>query len=218
MLRALWIIFGSGLCAYHVDFIKNASSSMKGHLVSGFMSAIFSFSEGMGGGELESVKMKNEIIHYVKTMNDTIICATTNPRIKKKKVSVALLAIGEIFHKYYPPDEALDNNDSRVLAFERELSSLIKQRQYAPRTPYGQKMEAAFQSALEGELLLEKATKIAEEITSIDLCEKDNERLKTQIPRLFTLAEKIKVGPEIIARLKLLQKYLSDGTDYFDTF
>ncbi|MFX0063491.1 MAG: hypothetical protein ACFFC7_15050 [Candidatus Hermodarchaeota archaeon] len=207
MLESLWIILDNGLCAYEATFmISDSSQDLDGALYTGFISAIFSFSQELLSDSIESLHMKNKVFHYIKDESGTLISVMTSPNVKFDDIHKLLQIIAELFHKYFPQTElAIDSNDSRFLEFEKELSLLIKQKRVALRTPLGRRIEKTLQCALTGQKSIEDVVKLVKELYSTNISKYDKNKIRELLSDLFALAESLGLSPEIVKRLEMLE-------------
>ncbi|MFX1254725.1 MAG: hypothetical protein ACFFCZ_24150, partial [Promethearchaeota archaeon] len=165
--------------------------------------------------DIECIHMKNKIIHYTKDESGTVISVMTSPKTKLRDIHNLLLTIKEIFHKQFPQTELItDSNDSRFLKFEQDLSSLIKQKRIAPRTPVGQRIEVTLQAALGGQKSIDEVIRVVKELFSANMSENDKNIILGLISDLFTLAESLGVKPEVVKRLEMLETSLKK-LDFF---
>ncbi|MFX1534946.1 MAG: hypothetical protein ACFFDI_12045 [Promethearchaeota archaeon] len=207
MLESLWIILSDGLCAYHANFVNDDSfQDLDASLYTGFISALFSFSQELLKDDIECLHMKNKIIHYIKSEFGTIFSVMTSSKVKLDDIHNLLLAIKEIFHKHFPQNGlTTDSNDFRFLKFEQDLSSLIKQKRVASRTPVGRRIEITLQAALAGQKPIDEVIRLVKELFSVNISENDKNVIQELISDLFTLAEGLHVSPEVVKRLKMLE-------------
>ncbi|MFX1238925.1 MAG: hypothetical protein ACFFAS_08450 [Promethearchaeota archaeon] len=112
ILQDIWILTQSGVAVYQRVFDKKLDEQLFAML----MSALNSFAEEISEGGLSNFEIKDKRFNIVKR-NCFLFIATSDPKVKGKKVTAELENISNKFFNRYP-EEVLCNWDSDVKIFE----------------------------------------------------------------------------------------------------
>lgn len=118
MIHNFYLLKKSGECIIHR---KYGSLETDEHLVSGFLSAMFSFGRSISGCNIESVLLDDKKFTYV--INDDIILAAYTDR--DDLVKDKLQALSQEFTETYGNLENWDGNRDRFVDFQQKLDEIF---------------------------------------------------------------------------------------------
>ena len=122
VLQDIWILSDSGIALFHRLFDESIDDQLFGAL----MSALDSFAEELSQGGLSYFELKNKRFTVIKK-HDLMFVATSDTKIKQKKVAEELEVIAQKFYtQYFLILENWDGEVTHFLNFGKEIEDSLE--------------------------------------------------------------------------------------------